>query len=56
MGTVGSMGMGPVRAVLAAGTRKLSTLTQGCGSWGVHLWRGGRDQCDSNVGTRNSCL
>lgn len=56
MGTVGSRGMGPVRAVLAAGTRKLSTLTQGCRSWGLHLGRGGRDQCDSNVGNQNSCL
>lgn len=39
MGTVGSMGVGPVRAVLAAGTRKRSTLTQGCGSWGC-IWGG----------------
>lgn len=35
MGAVGSVGMGPGMAVLAAGTRRPSTLTQGRGRWGA---------------------
>lgn len=39
MGVVGSVGMGPAMAVLAAGTRRPSRLTQGRDSWGC-IWGG----------------
>lgn len=39
MGTMGSVGMGPVRAVLAAGTRRPSTLTRAAAAGGC-IWGG----------------